>query len=472
MKRVLVLWLLPLAGCITVGPDYERPDMPLPAQYPAPLAGAAAPALMPRWWTLYRDPLLDELVSAAQERNADLRLAAARVLEAEALSREARAALFPEVTGGYSATRNRVSASIVPAPQAGVPLERTQHQLLGLATFEIDFWGRFARLGEAAQANLLGSVYSRDTVFLTLSGLTAQTYFALRSLDAQLVVLEVTIRARSDALSLARARLEAGLASELDVYQAQGALSEALVQRRDAERSRALVERLLGQLTGRMDLGMPPGDLFALPLPPTPPAGLPSSLLERRPDVRAAEESMIAANAQIGVARAALFPSISLTGLLGSQSAEFSNLLSSGAGIWSIGFGLALPIFDAGRRTARVDQASARREQALANYQRAIETAFREVSDALVNIAQTGSSEADLQGRLEAARNALELSTLRYESGYSPFLEVLDAQRTANEAELAFVRNRQARLAFSVDLIKALGGGWTDPKRLPGETAR
>ncbi|MCC6609207.1 MAG: efflux transporter outer membrane subunit [Burkholderiales bacterium] len=464
MNRLLFLALLPLAGCITVGPDYERPEMPLPAQYPAPAAEKATPAVSPQWWTLYRDPLLDELVAAARMNNADVRFAVARVLEAEAQVREARAAFFPEVMGGYSATRSRVSAAIVPPPQPGVALTRTQNQVIAATVYEVDFWGRIARASEAAQANLLASEYAKDTVFLTLSGLTAQTYFALRSLDVQVAVLEATIRTRGDALSLARARLAAGFSPELDVYQAQGTLSDALVQKRDAERNRALAERLLGQLTGRPDLHVPPGDLPALPFPPTPAPGLPSSLLERRPDIRAAEELMVAANAQIGVARAALFPSITLTGSLGSQSAEFSNLLTSGAGIWSLGFGLLQPIFDAGRREARVDQASARREQALANYQRTIETAFREVSDALVNIVQAGSNEADLQERLEAARNALELSTLRYERGYSPFLEVLDAQRTMNEAELAFVRNRQARLAFSVDLIKALGGGWAAPE--------
>jgi multidrug efflux system outer membrane protein len=464
MRWLALLSQLTLAACVTVGPDYERPEMPLPAEYPAPPADEAAPALLSQWWTLYRDPLLDELVAAAQKNNADIRFAAARVLEAEAQLREARALLWPEVTGGVSASRSGVSATIIPTPAPGVQLARTQYQLLASTTYEVDFWGRYARAGQSAQAGLLGSVYSRDTVFLTLSGLTAQTYFGLRSLDVQIAVLDATIRARSEALALARARLGAGFSPELDVHQAQSALSDALVQKREAERSRALVERQLGQLTGRLDLRVVPGDLFALPIPPTPPPGLPSTLLDRRPDIRAAEQSMIAANAQIGLARAALFPTISLTGALGAQSAEFSDLLSVGARIWTIGFGLVQPIFDAGRRSARVDQADARREQTLANYQRAIETAFREVSDALVNVAQTGSSEADLEQRLKAARSALELSTLRYESGYSPFLEVLDAQRTVNEAELAFVRNRQARLAFSVDLVKALGGGWTETR--------
>ena len=458
MKRCLLVLLL--AGCTTVGPDYKRPATELPAQYP--VSSSASDSSVPAdWWKTYNDATLDELIATSRQNNVDVRLAAARVREAEALLRETGAAFLPEVSGGFSATRSRVSTRSLPPPQPNVPLERSQHQLLASTNFELDFWGRFARANEAAQANLLSLQLFQDVVALTLAGATAQAYFALRSLDAQIAVLEFTIRVRRDSLNIAKTRLEAGLASELDVHQAQGALSDALVQRRDAERSRALIERQLGALTGRLDLRLLPGDLFALPLPPTPPAGLPSALLDRRPDIRSSEEGMVAANAQIGIARAALFPTISLTAALGTQSAELAQLLSSGAGIWSLGFGLALPIFDAGRREARVEQAEARSEQALAGYQRSIETAFREVAEALVNVEQSAASEEELRLRLEAARNALELSTIRYESGYSPYLEVLDAQRTANEAELAFVRNRQARLAFSVDLMKALGGGWS-----------
>ena len=460
--RSAVLALL-LAGCATVGPDYQRPEIPLPAQYPASEAPGAE--IAPDWWRLFNDPLLDKLVAAARESNADMRLAAARVQEAEALVREARGAFFPDVVGGYTATRNRVSTRTEPPPAATADLVRSQHQLLASTSFELDFWGRFARASEAAQANLLASELSRETVALTLAGATAQAYFALRSLDAQVEVLENTIRLRRDSLAIARARADAGLASELDVHQAQGALSDALVQQREARRNRSLVERQLAQLSGNLPLKVAAGDLFALPVPPTPPPGLPSSLLERRPDIRAAEQNLVAANAQIGVARAALFPAISLTAALGAQSAEFSTLLSSGAGIWSLGFGLALPLFDGGRRSARVDQAAARREQFVASYQRSIETGFREVADALENVEQSLGAERELQARLEAARNALELSRIRYESGYSPYLEVLDAQRTANEAELAFVRNRQARLAFSIDLVKALGGGWSSARR-------
>jgi outer membrane protein, multidrug efflux system len=457
VRRLLVVGVL--AGCTTVGPDYERPAIELPQSYPAaqPSEGTR---LIQDWWTLYSDATLNELVSSARERNADVRLAAARVREAEALAREVGAAVYPDVIAGASATRSRVSNRAIPAPQPGVPIERSVYQVSAATSFELDFWGRFARASEAAQANLLANRFNQDLVGLTLAGSTAQSYFLLRSLDAQIDVSDILIRVRRDSLAIARARLEAGLAPELDVHQAQSALSDAFVQRRETVRARSLAERQLATLTGRLDLKVVPGDLFALPLPPVPPAGLPSSLLERRPDIRAAEQTLVAANAQIGVARAALFPAISLTAALGAQSAEPGNMVSTGAGIWTIGAGLALPLFDAGRREARVEQADARREQALAGYQRSIETAFREVSDTLVSIAETAAAEDDLSVRLQAARSALELSNLRYESGYSPYLEVLDAQRTANEAALTFVRNRQARLAFSVDLMRALGGGW------------
>jgi multidrug efflux system outer membrane protein len=449
------------AACTTVGPDYERPKVELPAQYPAPAPSAAGEApLAADWWKLYGDATLDGLVAAAQENNADVQLAAARVQEAEAVLREAGAAFFPDVAGSYSYTRNRVSTAAAPPLPANVPAQRTNHQLLASTSFEIDFWGRFARASEAAQANLLGNRFARDVVELTLAGAVAQAYFAVRSLDAQIEVLESSIEARRESLEIARARLEAGLASELDVYQAEGALADALVQRREALRSRGVVEHQLAGLTGRLDLTLAPGKLFALPPAPVPPAGLPSALLERRPDIRQAEEALVAANAQIGVARAALFPTLSLTAAAGVQSAELGDLFTGPARLWTLGASITAPIFDAGRREARVDQAAARRSQALASYRRAIESGFREVSDALLNVEASAASEAELEARLRAARNALELSNARYQAGYSPYLEVLDAQRTANDAELAFVRNRQARLAFSVDLMKALGGGW------------
>lgn len=461
MRRLFLLPLVLLAACATVGPDYKRPEIALPQNYSLGEAekGENLPA---NWWTLYGDAKLDELVAAAQANNADLRIAAARVQEAEGALREAGALLFPDVGLNAGYTANRVSRfTTPPGTTGGFPAVRGANAVTLSTNYELDFWGKYARGSEAARANLLGSRYARDVVGVTLAGTVAQSYFALRSLDVQSQVLERTIRARSDALELARARAQAGIAPDLDVFQAQGALSDALVQKRDTDRQRAVVERQLGQLTGTSGLKVPPGDLFALPVPPTPPAGLPSALLDRRPDIRNAEQSLVAANAQIGVAKAALFPQLNLTAAAGAQSAAFHNLMETGAGIWTLGFALALPVFDAGRRSARVDQAEAREQQALGNYQKTVETGFREVSEGLINVEQSGASEGDLMKRLDAARNSLDLSNVRYQAGYSPFLEVLDAQRTANDAELAFVRNRQARLAFSVDLMKALGGGWS-----------
>jgi multidrug efflux system outer membrane protein len=457
MKRLLPLVLL---GACTVGPDYKRPEIALPVEYPEP-APAAAAAIPADWWTLYKDATLDELIATGRKSNADVRLAVARVQEAEGALREVRAAIFPEVTGTASYARQGVSTLAQPPVPSGIATVRPNYQALISMSYEVDFWGRISRGNEAARANLFANRLGRDVVDITLAGAIAQAYFARRSLDAQIAVLDNSIRVRRDSLDIAKARVDAGLAPELDLYQAQGALADAQVQRRDAARGRSIVDHQLAQLTGKLDLKLVPGELFALPLVPLPPAGMPSTLLDRRPDIRQAEETLVAANAQIGVARAALFPTISLTAAAGVQSAQFADLVGGpGARIWNIGVGLTGPIFDAGRRSARVDQATARREQAVAGYQRAIETGFREVADALVNVQQTGDSETELKLRLDAARNALELSTLRYQSGYSPYLEVLDAQRTANDAELAFVRNRQARLAFSVDLMKALGGGW------------
>ncbi len=465
MNKLALLALLLVAGCTTVGPDYKRPATELPSGFDLN-ESQGQPDIPADWWKLYGDAKLDELVAAALERNADVRLAAARVLEAQGALREADAALFPDVSASYGYTGNRVSRfTTPPGTVSGFPAVRGVNSALLSTNYEVDFWGRYARGSEAARAGLLGSQYARDTVALTLAGTLAQSYFALRSLDVQVEVLERTIKTRSDALELAKARLQAGLASELDVFQAQGALSDALVQKRDTERQRAIVERQLGQLAGQSGLKVEAGDLFKLPVPPTPPAGLPSALLDRRPDIRNAEQGLVATNAQIGVAKAALFPQLNLTAAAGVQSAAFQNLLSTGAGIWTLGFAVALPVFDGGRRSARVEQAEAREQQALASYQKAVETGFREVSEGLINVEQSGATEGDLMKRLDAARNSLDLSNARYEAGYSPFLEVLDAQRTANDAELAFVRNRQARLAFTVDLIKALGGGWSDEKQ-------
>ena len=456
-----------VAGCAAVGPDYQRPAVDLPKTYSAGTEAGIAAAVEAAWWKLYGDPALDGLVASTLERNADVRLAVARIEEADALLREAGAAFLPEIdlgTTGSVPTGSRTRSSTttaVPIP-AGIPALRNNVRLTALTSFELDFWGRLRRTLEAARAQALGTRYAKDVVTLSLAGLTSQAYFSLRSLDVQIALTQETLVVREEYLGIVRNRAAGGIASDLEVNQAVVSRADAATQLRDLQRQRTLVEHQLGTLAGKLDLALPnSATLLALPVPTVPPPGLPSTLLERRPDVRQAELQLVSANAQIGVARAAMLPTISLTGSYGAESRALSTLLESGSRIWSLGFGLALPIFDWGRLAARADAAEARARQSLAGYQKAIETAFREVADGLTNLEQTTATEEDLQARATAARNVLHLARARYEAGYSAYLEVLDAQRTANDAELAVVRNRQSRLSASVDLMKALGGGWS-----------
>ena len=457
--RKLLACALVLGGC-TMGPDYKRPDSVLPPAYPD-AASDTKPVVQPEWWKLYADTTLDGLVAEALVKNNDVRFAAAQVEEAEALLRLADTSYFPEIDLGATGNRARVSSLLAAPIPAGTPVIRNDRRVALSTSFEIDFWGRIRRATEAVRAQALSTTYGRDVVLLGVASMTTQAYFALRSADAQILALRDSLRTREESLDVARSRAAAGLVSDLDVYQAQSARADVASQLKEIERQRDVFEHQLATLTGRLDLHLTPGDIAAMPLSPMPPAGLPSRLLERRPDVRAAEQTLVAANAQIGAAKAALFPTISLIGSYGGQSAELSDILKTGARIWSAGFGLTLPIFDAGRGFARVDLAQAKRNQALYAYQKSIETAFREVADAITNLRQSTSVEADLKERVEASRNSLELARARYGAGYSPYLEVLDAQRTLNDAEQALVRSRQLQLSYTVDFIKALGGGWT-----------
>lgn len=465
--RKTTLWLsmvAALAGCAAVGSDYHRPAIELPAEYAdAPAAGADAErnAIAANWWTLYRDTTLNDLVEATLKNNTDMLKAVAQIDEAEAVLAEVGANLFPEIDLGASSSKTRSSTLNAQRLPAGTPVVAKSNRLALTTTFELDFWGRLRRASEAARAQALGTRYGKDVTALTLAGITAQAYFSLRSLDAQIAVTRETLASREEALAVVKNRAAGGLASELDLSQAEGACSDAAVQLRDLQRQRALAEHQLGSLSGKPGLKIAAGDLMTLPTPAMPPAGLPSALIERRPDVRLAEQRLVSANAQIGVARAAQLPTFSLTGNYGGQSEALSKLLSDGARIWSVGLSATLPVIDSGRYAARTQQAEARQHQSLADYRKAVETAFREVADALTNVQQTGASAGDLKAKVEAARNALRLSRLRYESGYSPYLEVLDAQRTANLAEQALVQNRALQLAYSVDLMKALGGGWS-----------
>ena len=446
-----------LSGCM-VGPDYVRPTVDLPAQYAS--AQEAAPVAIARgWWKQFNDDTLNTLVERALADNADVQRAAARIEQADALLREAGAALFPDVGLGAAASRSRISGVGAPIP-AGAPLYRNSFQTAISTSFELDFWGRLRRASEAARAQALGTRHAKDTVELTLVSQVVGGYLNLRALDAQLVLSRDTLATRRENVDILRSRVERGLTNELELQQALGAVAAIEAQIADLARSRGIAENQIALLTGDLGTHIEAGDLRSLPLPPLPPAGLPSSLLDARPDVRQAEAELASANAQIGVAKAALYPSISLTGNYGSQSRELSDLFSGPANIWSLGVALDLPLFDAGRRSARVDQATAQQKQALAGYVSAVRNAFTDVRDALVAAEQYAQSVGALQAQADAAARSLQLAQKRYDAGYSRYLEVLDAQRTANEASLALVRARQGQLAEVVNLYAALGGGW------------
>jgi multidrug efflux system outer membrane protein len=448
------------AGCTTVGPDYQRPTITLPAQFPG-AASAPAAAIAADWWTLYGSPELNALVEQALSVNSDIAQAVARVQQAEGQLREADGALVPTVNAGGNAGRSELGAS-VPSNPYGRTLTGNDLKLSLSTSFEIDFWGKLARATEAARAQLLAGTAARDTVRLTVAGGVTQGWFALRSLDAQIAATRSTLKSRDDGMRLIGLRLSAGTGSRLDLEQAQTLRADAAISLRELQRQRALAQTLLGVLAGNPALTLAEGSLSSA-VPPSPPAGLPSDLLARRPDVQRAEALLVSANAQIGVARAAMFPTLTLTGGGGLESGALSTLLKGPAHFWNLGFGLSAPLFDGGRNAARTDQAGARQREAVGAYQGAAATAFKEVADALANVAAARESQADVDQRSTSADKAEQLAKARFDAGYAGYLDLLDAQRTATAARLDLVRNRQAQLNASVDLFKALGGGWQPP---------
>lgn len=445
-----------LSGCQSIWPDYLRPKVDVPAQY-SEAADQAENKVSSTWWTLYQDQTLNDLIAKSLQNNTDIKLAAARIEEANAVMREVGAALFPQVDLDAGASRSRVS-ELGANPVLTNPRNNYNVQLG--TSFEIDFWGKLRRAKDAARAQALSTRYAKDTVALSLSGSVASNYLILRSVESQIAIAQDNLKSREDSLALTKRRLEGGVASALDLHQAEVASANLSAQLTELNRLRAITAHQLAVLTGDLNLNLAAADIKTLPIPPTPPAGLPSSLLEARPDVRQAEELMIAADANIGVAKAALYPTISLTGSFGGESLELGDILKSASRIWSGGLSLNLPIFDSGRLNSRVDQASAKQKQALASYEAAIQNAFREVNDALVNVRQNAERESALNRSQEAAKKALDISENRYKSGYTAYLDVLDAQRVYNDAVLAFIQSRQARLVATVELFKALGGGW------------
>jgi outer membrane protein, multidrug efflux system len=450
---------LVLTACTALGPDYERPALPLPESYSA--AAPAEAALPDRWWTLFGDPALDRLVTEALAANQDLAAAAARVEEARALAGIARADRFPEVTGTATGSRTRLSKETLNLPpEVVIPLEIDRYRAAVNVSYELDFWGRLRRLAEAARAELLASEEGRRNVELALVSEVAAAYFDLLAFDHQLGIVRDTLGSRGESVRLQRLRFEHGTISELDLAQAEAELAATEATVPALERAVRQTEDRLAVLLGRIGGTVERGGALSGVAPPEVPVGLPSALLARRPDVVAAEQRLAAANARIGAARAAYFPSISLTGYAGSESAELSSLFASGTGVWQAALGLVEPIFNAGRTRRQVEAARARERQALAAYTKAVQSAFAEVEDALV-ARRTGAEErAVLARQVEALSRARRLAGLRYEAGESSYLEVLDAERSLFRAELELSRAQRDELEATVDLMKALGGGW------------
>lgn len=456
--RIAVLAALAVAGC-TVAPKYERPAVELPAAW---AASAPAPFTDGRWWRIYGEPALDQLVEQAFAANTDLAVAVARVDEARALVREADASFYPQVDANLSRNRSLSSAATGLLPP-GVPRERNIYRATLDVSYEIDLFGRLRGAADAARADLAASEAARDGVRLALAAQVANGYFALQAADARRDIVRRTLALREEALQLERKRQDAGLASDFDLRQLEAEVASARAQLPLIERERGVQEAALLVITGRSPKDILEAALATEPREPAlgaavVPPGLPSELLLRRPDLVEAEQRLVAANARIAVARAAAFPSISLTGFLGSESSALSSLFSGPAGIWRLAIAAAQPIFSGGRLEARTEAAQARERQALAQYQGAIRNAFREVRDALAAQARARESFEAESARVAALAEAARLARLRHEHGLASRLEVLDAERNLLAARNGRIEAARSHRAAIADLFRALGG--------------
>jgi multidrug efflux system outer membrane protein len=457
---VLAALLVVLVTGCAVGPDYKRPPIASPVEFrgPQPAAGETASLADIRWWEVLKDERLQGLIDEALENGYDVRLAAWRVEEARANAGIARSEFFPEIQGEAGWTRGRVSEFLSPFPG---PADLTNVSL-GFS-WEVDLWGRIRRLNEAALARYLATEEARRGVLLSLVSDVATNYFQLRALDYEKEIALRTAGAFRETHDLFSRRFEAGIASELETQSAAAPLKTTEAAIPDLERRITAQENQIALLLGRNPQEIPRGAaLDDQILPPAIPAGLPSDLLRRRPDLRQAEQELRAANADVGVTVAAYFPTLSLTGAFGGLSPQVSDLFKGGRQ-WSIGGGLLTPLFQ-GRRLKNQNRAAvARFEQAKVNYEKSVTNAFAEVSTALVAYERLQHVEEEQAQAVDAYRRAVELANSRYLSGLSDYLEVLQAQRQLFPAETALAQIRFNRLAVLVDLYRALGGGWQLP---------
>jgi outer membrane protein, multidrug efflux system len=455
----LVLAASCTASACLVGPDYKRPPVDSPAEFrgAAPSAAAAPASLADtRWWQLFEDDTLQALIRTALEHNDDVQLAAARILEAQAQLGITRSNQYPTVTAGVDVLGERPSVALgFPSVNIGAVA------IQGSASWEPDFWGKFRRATETARAQLLATEWGRRAVLTTLVSQVSSGYFGLRALDLELDISRRTLASRQESLQLAQVRERGGVTSLLDVRQAEQLVYGAAGVIATLEREIAQQENFLSVLAG-----VNPGPIargraltdqpHQLEVPP----GLPSALLERRPDIQRAEQELVAANAQIGVARAAYFPQIDLTGSGGFESASLAVLFTATNAIWTATAAATQPIFTAGRTRSQVAVAEARRDEAVIAYQQTIRQAFREVADALIGYQKIRELREQQALLLDASQDARRLADIRYRGGATSYLEVLDADTRLFEAELGLAQAQLGELSALVEIYRALGGGW------------
>jgi outer membrane protein, multidrug efflux system len=451
-----------LTGC-TVGPNYHKPAVPVPTAYRGPndnsqdqaQAQAASFADLP-WWQIFQDPVLQDLIRRCLKQNYDLQTATEKIAQARAQLSVTRSNQYPQLTANGTAVDER--------SYQGFPFTTRFGTYAADATFQLDLFGQLRRATQSSRAQLLATEYAQKTEILTLVSDVASDYFALLSLDLQLQITRDTIKTQEDAVKLTEYRLEHGVATKLDVLQSKQVLDTANAQVPELQRQIGLEEDALSILLGDYPHGITRGlALVDQKFPPEVPAGLPSSLLARRPDISQAEQNLISANAEIGVAKAAFFPQISLTGTGGGaagRSTVFSSIVNSNIGTWSVGGQLTQPIFEAGRLRGNLHVAESVQRQSLIAYKQAIQGAFRDTSDALIAYQKFYEVRTAQQTTVQDLSDSVSTSLKRYRGGIATYLEVLDNQRSLFNAQLTLAQDRGNEFQSLVQLYKALGGGW------------
>ncbi len=469
MSILFLAGVAALAGC-AVGPDYKRPGVDTPAGYRTAGSDTNAPAGTNSfadlgWWQVFRDPQLTAYIGEALTNNWDIHIAAARVFQAEAALRIARSKFFPTINAGGDLVTSRTSQNGPIPLQPGMDPQRGYGDVfLSMPAYEVDLWGKIRRANEAARARLLATEDAQRTVRQTVVAGVATAYLDLLELDYELDIARRTYQARTNSLVLTAAREEGGVAAMQDVAQAKILVYGAEAAIVDIQRRREQQENFLCILLGRNPGSIQRGEGFTTQqVRPEVPAGLPSSLLERRPDIQTAEQLLVAANADIGQAKAAFYPQLDLTGFYGYQSVALSDLFNSASRTWQFGQAITVPLFTGGRLRANLKVTKAQYEEALATYQKSVQNAFREVSDSLIAYQRTREFRERQEERTRANREATELAYIRYDGGVTSYLEVLYNEQELFTAELNLAQARLNELLSVVSLYQSLGGGWQTP---------